>query len=133
SLLVQTARTTPVLIVTAGEPEQGRAHELRRLGCEVLGLPAERGRPSVPALLDELGRRRLTNLLVEGGSEVLGSFLEAGAIEEVHVFVAPRLAGGAAAKTPVGGIGVARIAESLTLAGWHVENLDGDVVLHGWK
>jgi diaminohydroxyphosphoribosylaminopyrimidine deaminase/5-amino-6-(5-phosphoribosylamino)uracil reductase len=74
----------------------------------------------------------MTNILVEGGAAVLGSFLDAAAIDEVHVFVAPRLAGGAEAKTPVGGRGVDRIAQTLNLAECRVERVDGDVLLHGW-
>ena len=47
--------------------------------------------------LDELGRRRMTNVLVEGGSQLLGSLFDAGEIDEVHVFIAPKLIGGPAA------------------------------------
>jgi diaminohydroxyphosphoribosylaminopyrimidine deaminase/5-amino-6-(5-phosphoribosylamino)uracil reductase len=81
----------------------------------------------------ELGRRRFTNVLVEGGSRVLGSFLDARAVDEVHVFIAPRLAGGAEALTPVGGRGVEKIAEALTLAECRVEVVEGDVYVHGWR
>ncbi len=85
------------------------------------------------AVLEELGRRRMTNVLIEGGAEVLGSFVDAGAVDEVHVFIAPKLLGGAAAKTPVAGRGAEKIAEALSLTGWHVETLNGDVLLHGWR
>jgi diaminohydroxyphosphoribosylaminopyrimidine deaminase/5-amino-6-(5-phosphoribosylamino)uracil reductase len=122
SQLARTARETPTWIVTAGEP----APELTALGCEVLAVP------DVPALLDEMGRRRMTNVLVEGGGGVLGSFLEAGEIDEVHAFIAPRLAGGAEAKTPIGGRGVEKMADALALAEWRVAMIDGDVYLHGW-
>jgi diaminohydroxyphosphoribosylaminopyrimidine deaminase/5-amino-6-(5-phosphoribosylamino)uracil reductase len=124
SQLAQTARETPTWIVTAGES----APALAALGCEVLPFP------DVAALLDEMGRRRLTNVLVEGGAGVLGSFLEAREIDEVHVFIAPRLAGGAGARTPIGGRGVEKMAEALALAEWQVELIEeGDVYLHGWR
>jgi diaminohydroxyphosphoribosylaminopyrimidine deaminase/5-amino-6-(5-phosphoribosylamino)uracil reductase len=84
-------------------------------------------------LLDELGRRRMTNVLVEGGAEVLGSFLDAGELDDVHVYLAPKLVGGAAARTAVAGKGVARVADALTLTNWQVESIDGDVLLHGWR
>lgn len=126
--LAQTARTTPTLIVTAGET----APHLQALGCEILPLPSEAARPSLPALLDELGRRRLTNVLVEGGAEVLGSFLDASAIDEVHVFIAPRLVGGAEAKTPMSGHGAETIQTALSLAEAHVELIEGDVFVHGF-
>jgi diaminohydroxyphosphoribosylaminopyrimidine deaminase/5-amino-6-(5-phosphoribosylamino)uracil reductase len=99
---------------------------------EVLSLPAGDRVGGVLALLDELGRRRFTNVLVEGGSGVLGSFLDAGEIDEVHVFVAARLAGGAAALTPVGGQGVARMADAVRLTGWEIEQIEGDLYIHGW-
>jgi diaminohydroxyphosphoribosylaminopyrimidine deaminase/5-amino-6-(5-phosphoribosylamino)uracil reductase len=129
--LVRTAREVPVLVATAGPAM--RADELRGLACEVLSLPAAEGRTDVLALLDELGRRRMTNLLVEGGSSVLGSFLDAQEIDEVHVYISPRLAGGAEARTPIGGRGVERMAEALKLAEWQVEIVEGDVALQGWK
>jgi diaminohydroxyphosphoribosylaminopyrimidine deaminase/5-amino-6-(5-phosphoribosylamino)uracil reductase len=129
SQLAATAREVPTLVITT-DPLAGSA--LRNCGCEVLALPAAGGRPSVAELLAELGRRRLTNVLVEGGAEVHGSFLDAGLVDEVHVFVAPRLAGGTAARPAVAGRGVARIAEALALAEWEVRQLDGDVYLHGW-
>jgi diaminohydroxyphosphoribosylaminopyrimidine deaminase/5-amino-6-(5-phosphoribosylamino)uracil reductase len=74
----------------------------------------------------------MTNILVEGGAAILGGFLDTGALDEVHVFVAPLLAGGVAAKSPVGGTGVSRIAEALKLGQWQVERIEDDVFLHGW-
>jgi diaminohydroxyphosphoribosylaminopyrimidine deaminase/5-amino-6-(5-phosphoribosylamino)uracil reductase len=133
SRLATTAREVPVLVATAAPSENPTLAELAALGCECLSLPAAQGRPAIGALLDELGRRRMTNVLVEGGSEVLGSFLDAGAVDEVHVFIAPRLAGGSAARTPIGGHGVDRIADALSLSECHVETVEGDVYVHGWK
>jgi diaminohydroxyphosphoribosylaminopyrimidine deaminase/5-amino-6-(5-phosphoribosylamino)uracil reductase len=133
SRLAATTGETPTLIVTAGEPPSERAVALRRAGCSLLGLPGEQGRPAITALLEELGRRRMTNVLVEGGADVLGSFVDAAAIDEVHVFVAPMLLGGAAAKTPVAGRGAEKVAEALRLTGWDVQTIGGDVLLHGWR
>jgi diaminohydroxyphosphoribosylaminopyrimidine deaminase/5-amino-6-(5-phosphoribosylamino)uracil reductase len=129
--LAQTARQTPVLLVTAGSLPASRAAELQAVGCELLPLPTADGRPDVRSLLDELGRRRMTNILVEGGSAVLGSFLDARAIDEVHIYIAPRLVGGAQAKTPLGGLGVAQIAEAVRLSEWHVEPVEDNLLVRG--
>ena len=131
SALAATARVTPTVVAATAEVPAERKAGLEARGCEVLCLPAAGGRPDVWALLDELGRRRFTNVLVEGGGAVLGSFLDAGAVDEVHVFIAPRLAGGADAPTPVGGRGVEQIAEALALAECRVEVVEGDVYVHG--
>jgi diaminohydroxyphosphoribosylaminopyrimidine deaminase / 5-amino-6-(5-phosphoribosylamino)uracil reductase len=132
--LVRTARTTPTMIVVSRSAPRDRVNALQSAGCEVVILSLEHeGSPRVITLLDELGKRRWTNLLVEGGSDVLGRFLDAGAIDEVHVFVSPRLVGGAQGKTPVAGRGVESLAEAWNLTAWHTETLDGDVYLRGWK
>jgi diaminohydroxyphosphoribosylaminopyrimidine deaminase/5-amino-6-(5-phosphoribosylamino)uracil reductase len=134
SALATTAREIPVIVAATAAAPAGRAEALRAAGCEVLTLPADAdGRADVTALLAELGRRRWTNLLVEGGGGVFGSLRDADCIDEVHVFVAPRLAGGADAPGPVGGRGVDRIAEATALPEWRVEVIEGDVLLHGWR
>jgi diaminohydroxyphosphoribosylaminopyrimidine deaminase/5-amino-6-(5-phosphoribosylamino)uracil reductase len=126
--LVRTAREIPTLVVTTRPPESpGLADQ----GCEVLSLPSGDGGVDLAALLAELGRRRMTNLLVEGGAAVLGSFLDARLVDEVHVFVAPRLLGGRAALTPVAGLGVERLAEALSLECLHLERIDDDFYLRG--
>jgi diaminohydroxyphosphoribosylaminopyrimidine deaminase / 5-amino-6-(5-phosphoribosylamino)uracil reductase len=129
SQLVRTAREAPVLIVTAGTPDDGLRNKLVEAGCEVLAL--EGAMPPVPALLDELGRRRFTNVLVEGGARVLGSFFDAEAIDEAHVFIAPLLIGGSAAPTPITARGVAEMASAVRLDDCHVEQVDGDVYVRG--
>jgi diaminohydroxyphosphoribosylaminopyrimidine deaminase/5-amino-6-(5-phosphoribosylamino)uracil reductase len=133
SQLVRTAREAPSLFATTALAPAERRDTLMREGCEVLTLPEVEGRVSLPSLLDELGRRRFTNVLVEGGGEILGGFLDAGEIDEVHVFLAPRLMGGAGARPPLLGRGVERVAEMLQLRQPRVEVLDGDVYIHGQR
>ena len=131
SRLVQTATDAPVMVVAAVPRESPPARQLRALGCEVLCLPEADHSSAVLCLLDELGRRRMTNILVEGGSTLLGSFRDAAAIDEVHVFLAPSLIGGAAGLTPIGGCGVEKVADALPLSEWTIEQLGTDLLLHG--
>lgn len=120
-----TAKDVPVLVATGNESKlTGWAAD----GAEVLALPTSDGGVSVDALLSELGRRRMANVLVEGGAGVLGSFLDARAVDEVWVFVAPKLVGGAG-PSPVGGRGVERIAEALRTNEMTVERTGEDVLM----
>jgi diaminohydroxyphosphoribosylaminopyrimidine deaminase / 5-amino-6-(5-phosphoribosylamino)uracil reductase len=52
-------------------------------------------------------------------------------VDEVHTFIAPKLAGGEAAPSPVGGTGIERMADALKLADITIEELAGDVYVHG--
>jgi diaminohydroxyphosphoribosylaminopyrimidine deaminase/5-amino-6-(5-phosphoribosylamino)uracil reductase len=133
SQLARTLSEGPVLVSTSARADDRATARLRSLGVEVFCHGQDDRVSAVAALLEELGRRRMTNVLVEGGSGVLGSFLDAREVDEVHVFVSPRLAGGGMAKTPVGGRGVERIGHAIPLAGWQIETLDGDVYLRGWR
>ncbi len=133
SKLVTTAREVPTLVVAAEGVPQEREAALRGFGCEVLTLPANAGRPDIVKLIRELGRRRFSNVLVEGGPCVSGAFLDAGAADEVHAFVAPKLFGGADARSAVEGRGVGRVADALVFPHQAVEVLDGDVYVRAWR
>lgn len=123
--LRETACEIPVIIFTAPGNE-ARLAGWRAAGAEV--VPVE----GIPAILDDLGKRRFTNLLVEGGAELFGSFLDADLVDEFHVYVAPRIAGGVG-PSPVGGSGVGRMAQSLRVVEFTNQSSGEDVYLHGLR
>ena len=82
-------------------------------------------------LFDELGRRRMTNVLVEGGGRLLGSLFDARLIDEVHVFIGPKLAGGGEAPSPIAGRGVDAISAALPLDDLAVRQIGGDIYIQG--
>lgn len=128
--LARTAREVPVWVAVTGRADPARAEALRAIGAEVLPMPGD-GPVPVGLLLEELGRRGLTNLLVEGGGRALGAFLDAGEVDAVAVFLAPAIEGGPPVHVPAAGSGVARMADALRLARHEVRVLDGDVALSG--
>ena len=105
--LFDTARDGPPVLVVTTAAGAAKLGAWAARGAEVLAL-ADTGPQLV---LAELGRRGMTNVLVEGGSHILGAFADAGELDEVWVFVAPKLIGGAG-PTPVGGAGVEWLADS---------------------
>jgi diaminohydroxyphosphoribosylaminopyrimidine deaminase/5-amino-6-(5-phosphoribosylamino)uracil reductase len=82
----------------------------------------------LPALLDELGRRHFTNLLVEGGGEVLGAFHDAGLADEARVFVSPLLIGGKDAPAALDGRGPADAPLRLSSAAHRVHRVGEDLL-----
>ena len=73
----------------------------------------------------------MQKLVVEGGGELLAGFFEAGLVDRVLVFVAPKVTGGRAATTPVEGAGFDCIAQSLPVRSLTVKRLGDDVILEG--
>lgn len=135
SRLVRTAGDAPVLVAATSAAPAENVQRLRAAGVEVQQLPATgSSRTDVTELLAELGRRRMTNILVEGGGELLGEFFDREAMDEVHVFVAPTIVGGAAAKSPVAGAGLAEISDRSPFASTEFQVLGhdvADVYIHG--
>ena len=102
-------------------------------GAEALKLPpAEDGRVPLDAVLDELGRRGILSLLVEGGGETHAAFLAAGLANKVHAYIAPRLIGGVEAPTAVAGAGVQRLADATRLRTVAVTTLGDDILITGY-
>ena len=124
--LLETADAAPILVITT-PAGAAQLSTWRDRGAEVVALSDA----EVKSVLTELGRRGMTNVLVEGGAGTLGGFRDAGEIDEVFAFVAPKLFGGFNALTPVGGVGVAGVDEAWGLAEWDVERLGDDLLIHG--
>jgi diaminohydroxyphosphoribosylaminopyrimidine deaminase/5-amino-6-(5-phosphoribosylamino)uracil reductase len=116
SQLIRTAAEAPVIVVAGRNSAAADRQRLGDGGVEVILCDADTHTDRLGQLLDELGRRRMTNVLVEGGSRLLGLFFDIRAIDEVHVFIAPKLCGGAGALAPLAGAGVDKIADALRLA-----------------
>jgi len=131
SQLVRTARETPVLVAVGTSSSASDRKRLADAGCEVFVCEGATHSQRLESLLDELGRRRLTNVLVEGGGQLLGCLLDVRAIDEVHVFIAPKLIGGAAAGTAVAGRGVAAMSEALLLDAPEVRQAGSDTYITG--
>lgn len=112
--------------------KQAKAEALQALPkVEVLQLPAVNGKLPVALLLQELAGRNLTSILVEGGSTVHGDFLEAGLVDRIYAFIAPKLIGGKEALTPVGGKGFALMEDCYVLKEIETLPLGADILLTG--
>lgn len=131
STLLRTARETPVLVVATDQMTAVTRSTLDAGGCEILIMPEVPWTERIRLLLQELGRRRLTNLLVEGGGRTLGGFFDADLVDEVHVYVGPRVLGGDAAPSPLGGLGVEDLDRASRFADVTWEMLDGDLHFRG--
>ena len=128
-------------IFAAGDPERvvvacvapapsEAATRIRARKARVLELPGERGRVSLPALLEALARLDVVAVLAEGGPELAGGLVEAALVDRVAFFVAPRLVGGRLAPGPLGGPGRA-LKEAVEVAGATCRPVGEDFLIEG--
>jgi len=133
SRLVQTARDHPTVV--AGVEERcpaARREMLIGRGVEVWELPEAHGMVDIRALLHALGSRDVVGLLLEGGSTLNASFLEAGAVDKYVFFVAPMIIGGSTAPGPFGGAGTAVLAGAPRLTALECRRAGADLVITGY-
>ncbi|WP_342669543.1 bifunctional diaminohydroxyphosphoribosylaminopyrimidine deaminase/5-amino-6-(5-phosphoribosylamino)uracil reductase RibD [Desulfovirgula thermocuniculi] len=129
-LLTQKSPAPTIVAVT----ERAPAEKLRRLeeaGAQVLVIPGG-PRVDLAALMEELGRREITSVLVEGGGEVHASFLEGRLADKVVWFIAPLIIGGRKAPGPVGGEGFAWLGEAVRLRDVSLARCGEDLCLEGY-
>ena len=131
SQLVKTAAQAPTIVACGPDAAEKEMRRLAERGVEVLPFTAATRFERTLQLLDELGRRQMTNVLVEGGSQLLGTLLDARQIDEVHVFIAPKLVGGEQAFSPIAGAGVDHVAKAIAVRNLVCERLGEDVYVHG--
>lgn len=131
SKLAQTSQEFPTLIWASQNAAAARIDDLRAQGCEVCVSPHPTTAARLRALIEELGRRRCTNLMCEGGAGLLGALFDQQLLDEVHVFVAPKIFGGEGATSPLAGIGVKKTAEAPLLDDWHTSRSGNDIYLNG--
>lgn len=104
SHLAQTSKEIATMVACLTSADQGKVRQLEAAGCQMMRLaPDISGSINANDLLDRLGAMGLSNVLVEGGSRLLGRFFDSGAIDEVQVYIAPTLFGGPAAYPPIQG------------------------------
>jgi len=132
SRLLATVSEAPVLLAYAEcSPPEGLA-EAEQAGCEPVPVRAAAGRPDLAALLEEVGRRQMTNVLVEGGAQLLGALFDAGLVDRVMAFVAPLVIGGAGAPSPVAGTGAEEMESAPRLQQATTRTVGVDVLIEGW-
>lgn len=121
--------------VMVGDDGRGQAplHQwLRDCGVEVVPVATDaQGRLDLPAVLAVLAQKGVMHVLIEGGGSVLGSAFDRQLVDQVVVFIAPKVCGGKAAPSPVGGIGLAAMTDALQLQQVKIEQIGGDVLVEG--
>jgi diaminohydroxyphosphoribosylaminopyrimidine deaminase/5-amino-6-(5-phosphoribosylamino)uracil reductase len=129
SRIVQQESQAATLIATTRRAPSENFAKLEDAGCEVLVLPANDGRVSLPDLWRELGRRNIQSLLLEGGRTLAAAALNAGLINRLQVYIAPKLLGGAGLSGLFAGDGCRLMKDALPLDNLTVEKVGDDLLL----
>jgi diaminohydroxyphosphoribosylaminopyrimidine deaminase/5-amino-6-(5-phosphoribosylamino)uracil reductase len=126
--LVKSSAEGQVLIFTNKETLDGRESELEALDVKVVGVPKSPKGLDLCFVLDELGRRGIRGVLVEGGGETAARFVERDLADKLTLFYAPKLVGSGGAPM-IGALRVTKMAEALEYSVSSVEMIGEDVAV----
>ncbi len=118
----------PLIIVSRHAPEE-RLRALKQAGAQIIKVPETSHGVDLNFLMDRLGEREIDSLLIEGGSTVNDSAFKAGIVNRYYAFIAPKIIGGKAALSPVGGEGFDTIKESVSLKRESITLYDEDILV----
>ncbi|MCD8020073.1 MAG: bifunctional diaminohydroxyphosphoribosylaminopyrimidine deaminase/5-amino-6-(5-phosphoribosylamino)uracil reductase RibD [Clostridiales bacterium] len=155
--LVRTAGQQPLIVACLPEADEHKAKQLIEQNVTVLRIPREgaasgdhgqktfagdqgygmtnvndyvsRETLDLSLLMEELGRRKIDGILLEGGGTLNESALRAGIVSKVYCYIAPKIFGGAGAKTPVEGCGVGLAKDGWMFAMTGMQRIESDLLL----
>jgi len=126
--LIRAGRPSHAVIAVGADAPDGRVRDLAASGATVVSCGTRDGRVDLGALLAELFAREVRAVLVEGGGEVHGAFLDAGLVDRVAMFAAPLLIGGRGATPVMAGAG-RELKSAVRLGGFTVTPLGDDLLI----
>jgi diaminohydroxyphosphoribosylaminopyrimidine deaminase/5-amino-6-(5-phosphoribosylamino)uracil reductase len=114
SKLVESANAD-LLIATTSAASPERRHALEAKGVEVRVFDGPRGRVDIPDVIAAIGERRYLSLMIEAGSMVNWAALDAGVVDKVFLYYAPKILGGLQSLPMAGGAGKQKRKDALQL------------------
>lgn len=130
--IVNTAKEVPTIIATASHDVK-KLSTLDVLGCHIMQIDEANGHIDLNQLITKLTKRKdidkIDSILLEGGGELNWSMLNAGLVNKVQAYIAPKIFGGADAKTAVSGIGVSMPSDAFMLTDTEISFIGDDILI----
>ncbi|MBI2436896.1 MAG: bifunctional diaminohydroxyphosphoribosylaminopyrimidine deaminase/5-amino-6-(5-phosphoribosylamino)uracil reductase RibD [Candidatus Magasanikbacteria bacterium] len=107
-----------VIIATTEKMSEKKQVAYTKLGATILKTKSKNGQVDLKSVLTQLGKMHITSVLIEGGGETIASAIEENLVDKVHIFIGDKIIGGIDARSPVGGLGFAKMKD---VSLWNIE------------
>lgn len=135
SQLVRTAGTYPLWVAHTADAPQSKLLQLNALGVRTICCHAHHGRVSIPDLLHRIANPAdkavppVDSLLLEGGAQLNAAFLREGCVDELNLFLAPKMVGGSSAPSTVADLGVSLMSQAFQFSHLQVRPVGSDLLI----
>lgn len=132
SQIVKTAKDYRTILAignSTANSQSSTVEMLKSFNVEILCCEEKNGHVDINDLMVRLGEMGIDSLLLEGGSTLNAAFLDAGCVDEIYAFIAPKIIGGQDSKSPVGGKGIDLMSDAIMLKDIKIEQFDNDILI----
>lgn len=129
-------RGSVIIATTKGRDQVSgnRGQKIKKIeaaGAEVLELPSKTGKVDLKALMKELGKKEITNLIIEGGSTLSAASLKDGIVDKIVIFYAPRILGKEGLPM-IERLGIRRLKDAVSLTRLEYRKIGEDILVEGY-
>lgn len=119
-----------LLIATTSKAPKSKLDALHQKGAKSIILNQKDGMVDLRQLMEELGKREITSVMIEGGTEVNSSAIKAGIVDKIIIFTAPKIIG--SGKGAIGNLGITKIDKAIKLKNIKTEKVGNDMMIEGY-
>lgn len=130
--ILQQQKEAPTIILTTKQAEQEKVDLLTEKGITILIVADRKGKVDLREGMRKLGEMNIDSILLEGGSELNYSSLEAGIVDKIQVYIAPKIIGGNTSPTPVGGKGIDSLGKAFPIEKMKTRMIGEDIFIEGY-
>jgi diaminohydroxyphosphoribosylaminopyrimidine deaminase / 5-amino-6-(5-phosphoribosylamino)uracil reductase len=120
------------IVATTEKADKQKLDAVRDKGADIIITPLKNNKVDLSYLMQQLGQQEIDSVLIEGGGALNFSALEEGIVDKVISFIAPKIIGGAASKTPVGGDGISYIKNAIQLENIQISRFQEDIMIEAY-
>ena len=129
--IVRTAKEIPTIIATCSDDTE-KINLYEKSGCRIMRVKKSGNHVDLNNLMEKIGTEKIDSVLLEGGGELNYSALEAGIVNKIQAYVAPKIFGGKTAQTAVSGAGVDTPDEACIIKRTAIKRIGEDFLIEGW-
>jgi diaminohydroxyphosphoribosylaminopyrimidine deaminase/5-amino-6-(5-phosphoribosylamino)uracil reductase len=132
SKIVNTSNKIRTIIATTDKAKEKDKTELINKCVEIIEVNSKEGKVDLKELAIKLGNLGIDSILLEGGGELNYSALEAGIVDKIQMYIAPKIVGGTLAKGPVSGSGIELLSDAFVLKSLSTRSVGEDILIEGY-
>lgn len=128
SQIAKTAHEIKTIVATISQDDK-KINTLKSMGIEVIKTKSNQNRVDLEDLICQLGERKIDSVLVEAGAELNASFIKSQIVNQIDIYIAPKLIGGRNSIPFLGGVGIEKMSDAIMLKSPQISTFGDDILI----